>query len=244
MNWQKGVRWFLAEFLVVVVGVLVAVALNAWYQSGLDTASERSYLTFLSRDLQRAVQDLEEQVRFEDLQIKDGIDVDRALSSADRPQDTMALSAAMGRLGTRKTMTLKNSTYEDLISTGNFHLIRDVGLRDHIAEFYQATGLQFEITNKNNAFFVDEMYTANVLLSGLVLSRPGSNHPTLNASDAMLADDLRGGYVDRPDALWELATDAPQWAMVRSNLLARLPNCIPRAYRCERKSRSSASLEG
>ena len=134
----------------------------------------------------------------------------------------MTLSAAMARLGTRKTMTLKSSTYEDLISTGNFHLIRNVQLRDHIAEFYQVTGLQFEITNKNNSFFVDEMYTANVLLSGLVLSRPGSNHPTLNASDAMLADDLRAGYVDRPDALWELAPDAPQWAMVRSNLLARL----------------------
>src|SRR4030095_9290340 len=88
-------------------------------------------------------------------------------------------------------------------------------LRDHIAEFYQVTGLQFEITNKNNSFFVDEMYTADVLLSGLVLSRPGSNHPTLNASDAMLADDLRAGYVDRPDALWELAPDAPKWAMVR-----------------------------
>lgn len=46
-DWRKGATWFGAEFLVVVTGVLVALAVNAWWgdrssgasRSGPTTAS-------------------------------------------------------------------------------------------------------------------------------------------------------------------------------------------------------------
>ncbi len=42
------------------------------------------------------------------------------------------------------------------------------------------------------------------------------------ASDKQFADDLRGGFIEQPDPLWDLPADAPQWSTVRSNLVMRL----------------------
>ncbi|PAP75067.1 hypothetical protein [Rubrivirga marina] len=39
-GWRRGARWFGAEFLVVVTGVLVALAVGAWWQGCQDAARE------------------------------------------------------------------------------------------------------------------------------------------------------------------------------------------------------------
>lgn len=78
---RGSLRWFFAEFLVVVAGILAAIALNGWYQGRADAASERDYLTFLSRDLQGTLDDLSDQAAFEQAQVNDGVMVYRALSN-------------------------------------------------------------------------------------------------------------------------------------------------------------------
>ena len=52
-NWRRGTRWFAAEFLVVVTGVLVALALNAWLGGRQHAAREQAYLREIARDLAR-----------------------------------------------------------------------------------------------------------------------------------------------------------------------------------------------
>lgn len=43
-NWQRGIQWFLAEFLVVVLGILVALGLNGWWTDRVERAQERDLL--------------------------------------------------------------------------------------------------------------------------------------------------------------------------------------------------------
>lgn len=52
--WRDALRWFGAEFLVVVTGVLVALALQAWYEGRRDAARERGYLRQLAADLRES----------------------------------------------------------------------------------------------------------------------------------------------------------------------------------------------
>jgi len=220
---RRGLRWFLAELLVVVAGILIAMSLNAWYQDRIDARSERQYLTLLARDLASMGQFLDETVAFEELQTRDALLLYRALSAPRLPPDTLPLSNAVEHLGGRRTLLLKSGTYDDLVSTGNFHLIRNARLRDQIAEYYQETNLRFEVINKNNAFFVDESFNARLLQSGLVQSRLSSNLPQLQSSNAPIMKELAGGYVDRPrDLLWTLPPDAREWSMVRSIVVSRL----------------------
>lgn len=46
-DWRRGGRWFAAEFLVVVTGVLVALALNAWFTARTHRQQERELLVAL-----------------------------------------------------------------------------------------------------------------------------------------------------------------------------------------------------
>ena len=52
-QWRPGVRWFAAEFLVVVCGILVAFWLQAWFQSRDQSARERAYLEGLVAELRQ-----------------------------------------------------------------------------------------------------------------------------------------------------------------------------------------------
>jgi len=219
---RKKARWFLAQFVVVVASVLAALALNAWYQARLDAASEANYLVLLSRDVQATLDDLQQLSAFETLQVEDAVLVYRALAAPGKPADTMPLSLAMARLGTRQTVALRNSTYADLISTGNLNLLRNGVLRDNIVKFYQETDVQFSRISKNNAFFVDDMYNAHVIYSGLILPRPGSNVFSQRASDAALFKRLEAEHVVTSDRLWSLPPEAPEWDMVKSNVLGRM----------------------
>jgi hypothetical protein len=46
-NWRPGLRWFGAEFLVVVTGVLVALALSAWWEGQQQVREEQRLLVAL-----------------------------------------------------------------------------------------------------------------------------------------------------------------------------------------------------
>ena len=213
---------FLFEFVVVVAGVLVALALNAWFQERLDAKTEAGYLALLSRDLERTISDLTTFTAFEALQIDDAALAQRSIARLPPAGDTAKLSEAMARLVTRQTLVLKNSTYLDLVNTGRLSLIRDAALRDAIVDFYQVTSQRFEVINRNNSYFIDQVYNTNVIMSGLIQARPASNHPQIAPDVAAIAEKLGPEFTIAPDRLWSFPAGASEWSMVRSNLMGRM----------------------
>jgi len=213
---------FLFEFVVVVAGVLVALALNAWFQGRQDAKTEAGYFALLSRDLERTIADLETFTAFEARQIDDAALVQQSIAKLPPREDTTRLSEAMSHLVTRQTMVLKNSAYLDLVNTGHLSLIRDAVLRDAIVDFYQVTSQRFEVINRNNAYFVDQVYNTNVVMSGLIQQRPSSNHPQIGPDTTAMAEKLGPDFTLAPDRLWSLPANAPEWSMVRSSLMARM----------------------
>ena len=216
-------RWFAAEFLVIVTGVLVAVGLNGFYQRTLDHRNEATYLALLSRDIESTTSQLEEKLVFEAAQINEGVTAYRGLSSGKRPVNPAEVSLALSNLGTRRTMALRDATYQDLLSTGNLRLIRNRALRDQIVDYYGATEAEYDIMNRNNSFFVDNLYNEVVVGKGLV--KPGitaANVSRLSGLEARLAPLLKTGYITEPDYLWSLPDNAPEWAELKATLLIRI----------------------
>ncbi|HKK28444.1 MAG TPA: hypothetical protein VKB18_10205 [Gemmatimonadota bacterium] len=222
--WGLRLRWFGAEFLVVVSGVLVAIALNSWYQGRRDAATEATYLALLSRDVDHTIADLREAAAFERSQELNGITAYRAFSARRAGPEPDSVRRALTELLVRRTATLSKATYEDLLSTGNLGLIGDRALRDRIVRFYDASTTLTEILNRNNAAFVDGLYNQTLLASGLILPWVLPNPlggRGLSLADSLLVVGLRGGYDDEPDPLWSLPREDPAWARARSVLLTR-----------------------
>ncbi|MDX1440442.1 MAG: hypothetical protein R3284_11125 [Rubricoccaceae bacterium] len=224
-NWRPKLRWFAAEIAVVVVGVLIALALNAWWQRLQAAEAQENYLALISRDLGDMATNLEELQAYEDVQVEGGLEAYRIISANDQSPDSLVLvSDRLQRLTGRRTMSAVDATYTDLTSTGNLPLIRNQALRDQIISYYEKVEREFEIHNKNNSFFVDEMFARLIEGSGLFVARGGANTIVnrIGGSDSLMTEALRGGYVNEPDAIWSLPYSSPEWARVKAQLVNRI----------------------
>ena len=130
-------RW-VSEFAVVVVGVLVALAVDSAYQQQVDARIGREYQTRISAELRSADELLDE--------------FDRAFSrnltaaAAARPffyegassVDPDQLVADLYNLGRDLPRRFDTSTYDDLISTGRLELIPADEVRERILSAYKS----------------------------------------------------------------------------------------------------------
>jgi len=134
------------------------------------------------------------------------------------------VSLALARLGTRLTTRLASATYIDLINTGNLQLIDNRELRDAIVQFFENAERSLAVIDKNNGFFVDEMYNKLVLGSGAVLQRPAFEEGirTLVIADSTLREATASGYATESDPIWALPRDGPDWQAVRGQVMMRM----------------------
>ena len=203
--------------------MLIALALNAWWQGRQDAVSEQSYLALISRDLDQMADNLQELMDYEDLQFQHSLTAYRILSmSAPSAAKQDSASESLERLTGRRTIHATQATYEDLLNTGNLQLIRNLTLRNRLVSFYEEAERAFDIHNMNNAVFVDELYAHSMLGNGLLYTQAWFGIRGLARADSLLNARIAGGYVDDPDPLWSLPQGAPQWNTVRAILLQRM----------------------
>ena len=221
-NWRGRLRWFGAEFLVVVTGVLVALAFNAWYQGRQDQDRAGSYLKRIDGDLDLMIHDVNTASAFERQEVADGFFAYGVLS---HPADAAAeqkASRALAHLLVRRTIPTHDGTYRDLISTGDMRLINDE-LRNEMVAYFDEADRLLSVIAKNNQVFVDDMYGGVMLERGLVM--PLKNAEIISVLvqlEDSLSDHLRGGYADQPDRIWSLPANSADLAAARSVLIQRI----------------------
>lgn len=209
----RETRWtqVFIELLLLVVGILVALAIDGWMEDRREGRTERLYLERLVRDFDQDREVLEEFVAFEERQAADAVLAYRPLCGGTEVADREAVVRALHHLTTRRTIRLARATYSDMLATGNLRLIRDAGLRDRIVKLYEANERWTTIIDRNNQVFVDQMYLMYVLDEGLFGPRPDSNlrQPNATAGEGF-ARRLGLPVPARADRLWSLAADAPE----------------------------------
>lgn len=209
----REMRWaqVVLELALLVLGILIALAVNGWMDDRRDARAERQYLELLVRDLDRDLEMLDEFMAFEERQVADSVLAYRALRGggvAEEGREEVAV--ALMRLTSRRTLRLTRATYTDLLGTGNLSLIRHPALRDRIIGLYETNERQLVIRDRNNHVFVDEMYTQYLLSSGLVAPRPSHNLPVIARPMQEFAARLAMPVGTAHDRLWQLPADAPE----------------------------------
>ena len=132
LRWREGA----GEFVIIVFGVLVALAVDQWWEDRQDKATERQYLARLQADLQA---DMEELDRFAGIfeikarMVKDLRDqtVETLLS-----RDPSLLMRDLVFSSYSRLPALRSTTFDELLSTGRLALIGDVALRAELSRYY------------------------------------------------------------------------------------------------------------
>jgi hypothetical protein len=161
-------RWFAAEFLVVLSGVLVALIVNAWWTQRSDIQAERSYLTYLVSDLseaERNVAHVDSTTRRTDVA---SAMLERAYYMPVYPPAD-SLMRWLYVADSYSTVTIPTGTAEALVSTGSLRLIRDDSLRSHITTYLQATRSREAAERHNVDYFSrsSDLVEARVNLTGI-----------------------------------------------------------------------------
>ncbi len=132
INWQQSAT----EFVVIVVGVLAALAVDQWRSERDDRKTEAEYITRLRIDVEADIENfnrferiLEGKAHFLQSLLDDTIDSVFA-------DDTRGLMEAKEYSSYRALPDSVSTTFDELQSTGRLALIQDLAQRDALSKYY------------------------------------------------------------------------------------------------------------
>lgn len=125
---MKGIKWFFAEFLVVVTGVLVAFALNSWWVDVKDRNKEETYLKQVLQDIESSIQLMEGAVKFE-VSASHAASQLMEVAYSDSIPPTAELNIHALRCMNFEPGSLLQSTLLSLVNSGDLQLISDDSTR-------------------------------------------------------------------------------------------------------------------
>ncbi|MDH4107879.1 MAG: hypothetical protein OEW35_06155 [Gammaproteobacteria bacterium] len=175
LNW----RLLLGEFVVIVVGVLMALWVDQLREARVNAELEVEYLESLVTDLEADLASFDEAEVWMHRQEAAAVIV-LALYEGSPPTDNVAdLVAAVETAGWQYSPSITRNTLDDLRSTGNLRLIRDPELRRAIAAYYaKVDEISIPLADMRDRIWAQyDARVANVLGPGVrlgVLQRPES----------------------------------------------------------------------
>lgn len=201
-----GARWA-GEFVVIVVGILAALAVDGWVQAREDREAEAMYVERLIADLRWDLEEIEQSRRSgESLQASASwllrelgtprsslTDVSprfRLVDSIPAFEGVSVAEIVVMSMQRQRQMDHRRSTWDELLATGGVRVIRNTELRAALAEYYA---------------LVESMMDAHVgnLEVGAELAASLRDRNILSVDVARLPDPIATVF-DRPEAVTRL----------------------------------------
>jgi len=141
LNAGSRPRWLVGEILVIVIGVLIALALDGYWTDRQERSLEAEYLSRIRSDVNADIDYLEQGAVSRlgtKLQALNAIaPIVRGQEPVPDDIETFLRNVALGGVfGASSSYWVTDTTFEDLKSTGNLRLIRDPELRWKISRYY------------------------------------------------------------------------------------------------------------
>lgn len=196
LNW----RLLLGEFIVIVIGVLMALWVDELREDRVNAALEVEYLHSLVNDLEADLASFDEAEAWMRRSETAAATVLALYEGTPPTDDTADLAMAVETAGWQYSPTITRNTLEDLRSTGNLRLITDPELRRAIAAYYATMdGISIPLADMRNRIWAQyDARVQYVLAPGVrlaVLQRPesfgsGVTSDALEAAEPPSVDEL------------------------------------------------------
>ena len=135
LNWAYGI----GELVIVVVGVMIALGFDQWNSDRLDRVEEVEIIDRLIADLQVDLEELSGYLngvsRKEALLLRVASSIDSAI---ERPTDMVGFLQDVARAANYgwNQARARRTTFDEVLASGKFGLIRDATIRVRIADYY------------------------------------------------------------------------------------------------------------
>ena len=157
-------RWLIGETIVIVLGVLIALALDEIWTDRQERALEADYLSRIRIDVANDIQYITD-IRSE--RMKQKFAALKAIAPVVRghepvPVDVEAFLTSVslaGLLGASNSKWVTDTTFEDLKSTGNLRLIKSTDLRREISNYYNFQERQHQRVRDRQTEYVSTVHS-------------------------------------------------------------------------------------
>jgi tetratricopeptide (TPR) repeat protein len=158
-KYKKTIFTFLAEILVVIIGISITMYIEAWRLSEQNEIKEANYLEDLYYDVTDDLSRLNERINH----MSAGRTRIRILLNAMHFPDSMQLSSLefqtiIGRSFRLETFSSRDYSFQEITSTGNMKLIKNEKIRKLLYSYYGAIKDLNDIEDLNNKIS-SEMFT-------------------------------------------------------------------------------------
>ena len=148
-NLKRYSFYAIGEILLVVIGILIALQINNWNENRKSTITQRKSLLNLKLDIQFDVANY----KFLDSTYHSWIDhyeylIDTVLAG-NMDKLTSPDQYTIGR-GSMYFVTLKKTTYDEMLNTGSYYQIKNEALRKNISEYYEVANFETTKVNADN----------------------------------------------------------------------------------------------
>lgn len=148
----RYLKYAVGEIVLVVVGILIAIAINNWKESKAVDNAEYRYMQNLKEDLQADIK-LYDDYLLRNQGLYEIIDSLAVLLSQEDFRATSDESAYYGRIMTTKWKRVHpvERTFEQMKSSGQLKIIRNQAVSDEISDYYNSI---YELETYNEALLI------------------------------------------------------------------------------------------
>jgi hypothetical protein len=167
-NQIKAWPRILAEGAAIIVSILLAFSIDAWWEGREEDKRGQLYLLGLREDIIQIEDELGEHIDFITGVMKDAEKVLTMATGTDAELLTDSFSKTLGNTYSISSTNLSTPTYHDIINSGNLRLVKNSVLRMKMAkmvELLKTINDQYDVINENywrhHAPFVDKHFVVS-----------------------------------------------------------------------------------
>jgi hypothetical protein len=165
-KFSKYLLYALGEIILVVVGILIALAINNWKETQKLRIQEIIYLTNLKDDLNTQITMLDVYIDYENIIIDHCNDIIKHYELNDGFYNMDSIYPKLNDLTTRWTFSNANVTLLQMLNSNQINIIQNIKLKEDLISFSQQIDLFAKNTNINNTNLIDNLTTLTFIDMG------------------------------------------------------------------------------
>ena len=169
----KYLKYAIGEIVLVVIGILMALQINSYNQSLVDKKNEMGYLKGIYDDLNTQIEDFEETMRLNEYYISTTNKILNDYIKNDRFKANDSLLSNINKIISVAAPVEINTSFTELLNSGDLGIIRNDTLRKNIVRFYQ----ELEQMVRTSMVNIENIYQSHIypiLYNRTLLVTPGN----------------------------------------------------------------------